>query len=142
MTRKQKDTPTEPHYLYVLMRTDLASMNPGKAVAHGAHAANQFDAAIKTAKDQALLAGYEDWLASAAHFGTTITLGVNETQLEAHVKAVAAEGTHVVAGLVFDPTYPLRDGDYTHFIPLTTCGFVFGPVSVLKPLLADLDLMR
>ena len=142
MTKAKKELNVGPHYLYVLMRTDLASMNPGKAVAHGAHAANQFDEAMKTIKNAELLQGYEDWKESAGYFGTTITLGVNAAQLEAHVKAVAAEGTHVVAGLVFDPTYPLRDGDFTHFIPLTTCGFVFGPVSVLKPLLADLDLMR
>lgn len=132
----------EPHYLYVLMRTDLASMNAGKAVAHGAHAANQFDAAIKDVKDKALLAGYEEWVKSASFFGTTITLAVNEAQLTSHVKAVANASSSVVAGEVFDPTYPIRDGEVTHFIPLTTCGFVFGPVSVLKPLLADLELMR
>ena len=137
-----KASQTEPHYLYVLMRTDLASMNPGKAVAHGAHAANQFDAAMKEVKDKGLLAGYDEWVKSASFFGTTITLGVNAEQLTSHVAAVVREGSSVVAGEVFDPTYPLRDGEVTHFIPLTTCGFVFGPVSVLKPLLADLDLMR
>ena len=33
---------TENPILYLLMRTDMASMNPGKAIAQGAHAANQF----------------------------------------------------------------------------------------------------
>jgi hypothetical protein len=135
-------TPTEPYYLYVLMRTDLASMNPGKAVAHGAHAGNQFDYAMRQVSNKELLAGYDAWVKSADFFGTTITLGVNEAQLKSHVSAVAAVGSSVVAGEVFDPTYPIRDGEVCHFIPLTTCGFVFGPVSVLKPLLADLDLMR
>jgi hypothetical protein len=138
-----KATPqVEPHYLYVLMRTDLASMNPGKAVAHGAHAANQFDHAMKVVTNKELLSGYNEWFESASFFGTTITLGVNEAQLKSHIATVTATSDAMIAGEVFDPTYPLRDGEVTHFIPLTTCGFVFGPVSKLKPLLADLDLMR
>jgi hypothetical protein len=132
----------EPHYLYILMRQDLASMNPGKAVAHGAHAANQFDAAMKSVTNKELLAGYHEWVKSADFFGTTLTLAVNEAQLASNVAAASNVGDMVVAGTVFDPTYPLRDGEVCHFIPLVTCGFVFGPVGILKPLLADLELMR
>ena len=130
----------ETHYLYIFMRTDLASMNAGKAVAHGAHAANQFDAAMRDVTDQSLLDGYQDWVKSADFFGTTITLAVNEAQLVSHVDAVAALGPRFVAGTVFDPTYPIRDGEVCHLIPLTTCGFAFGPISELKPVLATLNL--
>lgn len=137
-----KDLPEdEPFFLYILMRTDLASMNPGKAVAHGAHAANQFDAAMKHVSDPMLLAGYEDWINSAGFFGTTFTLSVNEATLFAAVNGCASLGSMVTAGTVFDPTYPLRDGAFCHFIPLTTCGYVFGQKSLLNQFLGNLELM-
>jgi hypothetical protein len=40
-----------------------------------------------------------------------------------YVKRIKAP---VVAGWVKDWTYPIRDGDVTHLIPLNTCAFVFG----------------
>ena len=139
---KTKSLPeVEPHFLYVFMRTDMQSMNPGKAVAHGAHAANQFDVAIKDVSNEDLQAGYDAWVKSGTFFGTTITLGVNEEQLHRHVASIADLGSSVVAGVVMDPTYPVRDGQVTHLIPVNTCGFAFGPMSALKALTTELSLM-
>jgi peptidyl-tRNA hydrolase len=128
--------PKKDQVLYILMRTDLASMNPGKAVAQGAHAANQFVA---------------DYWASAIHnywrneadgqgFGTTIVLGVNEAQLLAAIEAAKALG--VAANITHDPTYPIRDGEVTHLIPLNTCGYVFGTRAEIFPIVRHLELMK
>lgn len=128
--------------LYILMRTDLASMNPGKAVAQGAHAANL---AVRNMRQWARIGAeartfLEEWEAQADGFGTTITLGVDGKTLK-EVIDVACDDMDLCAGVVHDPTYPLRDGAVTHLIPLDTCGYVFTRPSYLKDLLADLKLM-
>jgi peptidyl-tRNA hydrolase len=128
MSEQPKD-----HRLYILMRTDMASMNPGKACAQAAHAANKFAHTMKTHKctKEHELAYYE-WCESSGTrldepsfqaFGTTITLSCDETLLHQIVGVAKENG--LPSGIVFDPTYPLRDGDYTHYIPLDTCGYVF-----------------
>jgi len=138
-------------YLYILMRTDLASMNAGKAVAQGAHAANQFQTAMQRHFDECKETGhdskgiqvYQDWLAQGcgtAGFGTTITLEVTGAELETTVKAAIQSGDFL-AGITHDPTYPLRDGQVTHLIPLDTCGFVFGYKHQLVEMLGHLRLM-
>jgi peptidyl-tRNA hydrolase len=145
-----------PVYLYILMRTDLASMNPGKAVAQGTHAANQCvweisqkmvaqmeqtPPSLQKDDDElaALLKEWED--ESGKGFGTCICLGVTERQMRAKVETAQRLGLH--AGITHDPTYPLQDGDSFHLIPLDTCGFVFGRKDmVMSVLMADLDLMK
>ena len=130
--------------LYILMRTDLASMNAGKAVAHGAHAANQFeqhfDKVTFTAKQIVTQMGnpeptktfdgaeayknYVQWSRGTnGLFGTTITLASDIGSISSIV--MSAHENDLIAGVVFDPTYPLRDGSVTHLIPLNTCAYVF-----------------
>lgn len=114
--------------LYILMRTDLASMNPGKAVAQGAHAANQCVQEIETSGDVVAIRTLREWQAQTGHgFGTTVTLGVNNTEMQAAV--IIAQALKIHAGVTHDPTYPLVDGETVHLIPLDTCAFVFGPKS-------------
>lgn len=128
-------------YLYILMRTDLASMNPGKAVAQGSHAANAFihEASIMP-ENSNLSSLIREWSRQTHQgFGTCITLGVNAEQMYEVTVAAQAEGFH--ANIVHDPTYPLRDGDFVHLIPLDTCAYVFGDKDALAPILADLNLM-
>jgi peptidyl-tRNA hydrolase len=122
-------------YLYILMRTDLASMNPGKAVAQGAHAANQFTDSVGVDEEQ-----FKLWVGETnSGFGTTITLGVTGAQLAHKVNLASLLG--FPAGVTHDPTYPLRDGAVTHLIPLDTCGYVFGFPDDLRAILGDLELM-
>ena len=118
--------------LYILMRTDLASMNPGKAVAQGAHAANLF--MHHTPHTPA----YKAWIAEGHGFGTTICLGVTEKQMRAAVRM--ASRLDFPADIVHDHTYPLRDGDTLHLIPLDTCAYVFGTKDDLAPILGHLSL--
>ena len=138
--------------LYILMRNDLDSMNPGKAVAQGAHAANQFGSAMEDLKDRpeigdALTMGEEDLLdrynawrnQTSQGFGTTITLGVDEWML--HLVVEAAKDAGYAADVTHDPEYPLVDGRVVHKIPLDTCGYVFGYKDKLKILLGQFDLL-
>ena len=118
------------------MRTDMSSLNAGKGMAQAAHAANQFiyenvwhnrEFFSKTGEDtvddkQRLI---RTWMSQAAGFGTTIVL--DATDELALTDAIDAARVHdLMAGLVLDPTYPVRDGLVTHSLPVITCGYIFG----------------
>ena len=130
--------------LYILMRTDLESMNPGKAVAQGVHAGNLFTHKIKPElgiADADTLRLYNHWSNMTDQgFGTTIALGVDGDLLFKVV--IAADDMGAFAGIAHDPSYPLQDGDFTHLIPLDTCGFVFGDKAKLEILLRQFNLMK
>lgn len=147
--------PPEP-YLYILMRSDLDSLNPGKMVAQGAHAANQFAfemvkvrQSINRLKELEAdldrnelrkLALFNQWETSTPQgFGVTITLDVTGTILPLVVEA--AQRMDLPAGVTHDPSYPIRDGEITHLIPLDTCGYVFGDKDELRVLLGQFDLL-
>jgi len=103
--------------LYILMRTDLDSMNPGKGMAQAAHAANMF--AVRAS----LAPGYSEWAEQGFTFGTTLVMGVNEAQLYDVVESALRDDLY--AAVIHDSSYPIRDGAVTHLIPLDTCGYVF-----------------
>jgi len=112
--------------LYIIMRTDMASMNAGKAMAHAAHAANDFEDRIqkyikKHDEDEWLVNRYLDWKEDRS-FGTTLVFGGKENDI------MTVTGSHFedgMSGLVIDPTYPIRDGEIVHHISIMTCGWVF-----------------
>ena len=117
--------------LYILMRTDLDSMNPGKGMAQAAHAANRFIA------NYGSLEKVKKWSEETGQgFGTTIVLAVeDEAMLNRYVDWADTEG--YPSGIIHDPSYPIRDGKVTHTLPLDTCGFIFlneGPAEILKNL--------
>ena len=127
-------------YMYILMRTDLASMNPGKAVAQGAHAANACVAAARTSDDKKLRDDLAAWEAQTEQsFGVTISLGTDEQRMRAAVKMARALGMH--AQVCHDPTYPLIDGQVCHLIPLDTCAYVFARKTDAEIVLNTFDLM-
>jgi len=114
--------------LYVLARVDLASMNSGKLAAQTCHSGSAFAKHMENSKDPF----YEKWKEETPQgFGTVLVLAVNEQQMRQAVETSKALG--FVSGVVHDPTYPLRDGDTTHFLPVDTCAYVFG--SRLDPML-------
>lgn len=127
-------------YLYILMRTDLASLGSGKACAQGTHAANQCVFEGRAKKDEALDALLTAWEAETGKgFGTCITLGVKERQMRSAVMVAQALGHH--AGICHDPSYPLLDGETLHLIPLDTCAYVFGVKEDLLPVVGGFSLM-
>jgi peptidyl-tRNA hydrolase len=112
--------------LIILMRTDLASLNPGKAIAQGSHAAHAAVFHAKASKDENLHDMVKEWehQSSDKSFGTCIVLGVKEFQMRQAVDIALELGIH--AGIVRDDTYPLQDGETLHLIPLDTCAYIFG----------------
>jgi len=115
----------DPLMLYILMRTDLDSLNPGKAMAQASHAFGALRHSILSKplrqKD------YAAWQAQTPQgFGTTVVLGGKEGGIQRELDRIHRDKVPLVAGWVHDPTYPVKDGDVTHLVPLNTCAFVFG----------------
>ena len=110
--------------LYILMRTDLASLNPGKAMAQASHAYGALKSVIR--KYPEVQKSYLHWMETTEQeFGTTIVLGGNREEID-DVLFLAEGSRDIVAGWVHDPTYPVLDGVVTHLLPMDTCAFVFG----------------
>lgn len=115
-------------------------MNPGRAMAQSAHAANQF---IFTCGGKE---GVKSWQESGCGFGTTICLSATKDEIKQIVKA-SRKKFGVISGLVFDPTYKYsvdkevadfiepcewsapayfgNNGMVTLFRNELTCGYVF-----------------
>jgi peptidyl-tRNA hydrolase len=122
--------------LYILMRNDMRSMNAGKAMAQASHASNAFIYEADTERTQVVA-----WVDETPQgFGTAIVLACDEAGMREAVKTAKQFG--FTSGIVHDPTYPLRDGDVTHLIPLDTCAYIFGDRndSTLKEILGDFRL--
>jgi peptidyl-tRNA hydrolase len=124
--------------LYILVRTDLASLTPGKVAAQVSHASTAF--AIHNARTK-LLDQWANHGDTRRGFGTAIVLGVDDDVVILEFCQEAIDKA-LVAGVICDPSYPLRDGDYTHLIKLITCGYIFGDREVAGPLVAHLSLLK
>lgn len=124
--------------LYILMRNDLTSMNPGKAIAQGSHASNAFVKHIEhhtqnlnsqsnvSVQDQQIIKSFREWEYSTTQgFGTVIVLESSYKDILPRVEMFKNLG--YITGIVHDPTYPILDGSVVHHIPLDTCGYVFVP---------------
>lgn len=132
-----------PNFLYLLVRTDMASQGRGKGMAQASHAANAFtfDTIIRPALDKGT-ANQEAlaWCYEADGFGTAIVLECSMAQLEAKITFAQALG--FASRLVVDPEYHLQDGDTHHIIPnIPTSGYIFGDKDRLRMILSDLFLM-
>ena len=116
------------YYLYIIMRNDLQSLNPGKGMAQAAHAGNAFvhDIEKRVPKTSPVMRAYQQWSKETHQgFGTTIVLGGSLwliNKLSNDLKKIKED---FLSGVVHDPTYPVRDGDVTHLIPLDTCFYIF-----------------
>jgi len=121
--------------LYILMRNDMDSMNAGKGMAQASHASNAF---VFETVHSAL---FEKWQHETKQgFGTVLVLEVNEAQMR--TAATVADSLGFVSGVVHDPTYPLRDGEVCHLLPIDTCAYVFGDKNdpMLNRLVGDFPL--
>lgn len=122
--------------LYILMRTDLESLNAGKAMAQAVHAGNALETRCESEIQVGMSEGdpsvvalrdaYYAWKNQTSQgFGTTIVLGGSMSLISLDVKRL--QGFGYLADVVHDPSYPIRDGSVTHLIPLDTCAYVFAP---------------
>lgn len=86
--------------LYILMRADLPSLNPGKAMAQAAHAANCL------VGEWGYTRNVTDWKKEGKYFGTTIVLAVDkDTIRKILIKSAQLSIPH---GPVHDETYPFN----------------------------------
>lgn len=110
--------------LYILMRTDMASLNAGKGMAQAAHAANAF---VKDITRGNAIDTYNKWCNQTSQgFGTTIVLAVDSEQEMVNVVTTANQFGYF-SNTVLDPTYPIRDGKVTHVLPVHTCAYIYAP---------------
>jgi hypothetical protein len=124
------------------MRTDMASMNPGKGMAQAAHAGNALNEQMRQLSGSVFseekygfkfapngipdsLRLYKKWTKETKQgFGTTIVLGADIQQIVETTDRFLEHPNFYPAGYVFDPGYPVRDGDVTHLIPLISCSYI------------------
>lgn len=125
---------------YILMRTDLDSMNPGKAMAQAHHNYGALKFAVRS--NLVMQPSYIEWQRQTDQdYGTVITLGGNEGEIQNALDRVTAfhSPKYIVAGWVWDSTYPVRDGGITHKVRLNTNAFVFGLRSECKDVISGLE---
>ena len=108
---------------YCLVRVDAPDFNLGKACAQTNHCGTQMTEELKGKDDKALHKLYKQWQEDRT-FGTCLTLAVNAAEMRVAVTVANMLGLH--AGIVHDPTYPIRDGDNMIFAPVDTCAYIFG----------------
>ena len=107
--------------LYILMRNDLDSLTSGRKMAQASHASNAFVNQVSPTYNEQ----YVEWKKSTGQgFGTAIVLSVTEKELNDVVRL--AESFGMESGKVVDPCYRVVDGLSEHYLPVVTCGFVFG----------------
>ena len=126
--------------LYIIMRNDLASMNPGKAAAQASHASNAFvgryhgycqelspiSIGDMTKLQTSTIKGFGEWERSTnQHFGTVLVLEGKIGNITNTIDIF--KSLDYIADVIHDPTYPIVDGEIVHHIPLNTCGYVFVP---------------
>ena len=140
------------YILYILIRDDLPSLNPGKAMAQSIHAGHLFTRDFTGTKS------YKEW-AGDRGFGTTVTLSANKETIDRVRKGA------LYSGWVVDPTYPLiAPADVMVFIDPSklscghaftrdgrsvilcrkehTCAYLFGERSVVGPLVSDIPMYQ
>ena len=104
--------------LYIMMRNDLVDLNPGKAMAQAAHAANQAIHESNNYRSNRLLTQYlKEWQDQAQGFGTTIVLSASKSQIQQIIPLAISEG--YLADFTFDTSYD------TITVNAMTCAYVF-----------------
>ena len=94
--------------LYVIVRTDLPSMNPGKAMAQVAHATTQLAEQVYNSNNFAIKEFYKKWLEQGTGtFGTTIVLAC-DSEYDLCCAVNNNYNLSDLKGLVEDPTYPIK----------------------------------
>jgi hypothetical protein len=81
--------------LYILIRNDIPSLNPGKAVAQASHAVSQF--MTKFPKES------KKWCVEADGFGTTVVMEGTKDDIKAFMKKYPGK---IPSGNIIDPSYP------------------------------------
>lgn len=101
--------------LYIIMRSDIPDMNPGKLAAQAAHVASDFEHWVKHIESQPdqyseLLYQIAEWRKGAISCGTTICLSATKDEILETIRITDFSGGFV------DPTYPWKNWYGTLFL--------------------------
>jgi hypothetical protein len=134
-------------YLYLIMRGDMPSMNPGKLAAQAAHGASMFHERARNFRDTVTdtyhmpsshwFVGYNDWVRCAKDFGVTIVLTATKQEImtiqSRTLDGRFNEGNDFVCDTIVDPSYPFTmDTEIYEYVRSSTEeGFLFQNVSDL-----------
>lgn len=119
LTEMLRENKSKQYYvLYILMRQDLPSMNPGKAMAQASHASNAFiQKADKVLRASPLRDVVDKWKDQTEQgFGTVLVLGCIKDDIIILRERLRGKG-NVLFDEVIDPTYPyIVSGEIVDFI--------------------------
>lgn len=119
--------------LYILVRTDMDTMNPGRVAAQVSHLpfALLEEMIEKTSKKKhpfqvsELKEIFDAWSSETEQgFGTTIILDADSIENIENLVNQANSRTKVFSGIVVDPTYPIKDGNVIHLVNIPTCAYI------------------
>lgn len=126
---KDKKAMNEKYAQFIVMRNDMTSLNPGKAMAQAAHASS----VMHENCDHEL---FHEWKNETIDgFGTCYVYEASMEDILYFKETIDAHVSNVWTKIVHDPTYPIKDGNILHQLPLNTCLVVFGPVDEIKSIL-------
>lgn len=96
--------------LYIFMRSDLHSLNPGKAMAQAAHAGTAFTSNFYEGVYEEILPKeiFDEWTNEGVDFGTTIVLDADEIQVDSVLEGLEEKNIKLPVGKIVDPTYPFK----------------------------------
>lgn len=136
--------------LFIISRTDMASMNPGRAIAQGSHATSLFEARAReltgvgnidgvdglTPQDQRIREQYKIWQNSANGFGVTYVYETDAAGLKSIDDELGCLNYEVLWGKVVDPDYIVKDGDWSWIQrDVETCHYIFGDTDKIRTFL-------
>ena len=141
--------------LYIMVRNDMKSMNPGKAAAQSSHASNQFVWDLTHPKSplsplygkhpihvEMLQKLHKNWVADRRGFGTVLTLGGTLQQIGASLSRARNSGNpQILYAWVTDPDYPVVDGNVVHHVSIDTCAYLFGFLDPVQNMVNEMELL-
>jgi len=138
--------------LYIIFPFNIESLVPGKLAAQAAHAANQFESHMydnHMGYLNRIHNAFKEWKGQADGFGTTYVLRAESGEfVDLCVNGItsmqSSSPMKYPFGVVTDPTYPIKDGEVTHYVPVDTCAWLFLPhnTSPLKDMISNMAEMH
>jgi len=130
MTKREAiDRPVlEGPRMYILVRSDIYDLNPGKLGAQTGHAASMLAKTVYSSPGDDNWHHYKEWEGDRG-FGTKITLTATQEEIIGTLKYM--DDLNLLCGKVVDPTYPFKNyfGEMFTAMELTV-GYVFVPMDV------------
>ena len=92
--------------LYIIMRTDLPSLNPGKAMAQASHASSML-VSNKDNYDKNMRKLIDNWINEGNGFGTTVVMETpHPLDITQAISRAMLSGIKMISDSVVDDTYP------------------------------------